>query len=160
MYSRILVPLDGSELAEAVLSTAHALAGMGPGTLYLVRAVAASNEPEARRYLKRLAVYLREHGVVVEAQALRGQPVAVVVEEAARREVDLIVMSTHGRAGAGRWVLGSVADEVLHRTACPVLLLRTGQAGLAARPRRVLVPLDGSELAEHALAHATSLVGT
>ena len=68
-------------------------------------------------------------------------------------------MSTHGLSGRGRGVLGSVADQVLHRTARPVLLVQGDQAPSSPWPGRILVPLDGSELAEDALVNARALAG-
>ncbi|HLH21743.1 MAG TPA: universal stress protein [Chloroflexota bacterium] len=159
MCAQILVPLDGSEVAEAALPCAEALARLAPSTLYLVRAAPPEEEPLAAAYLARVATAVRARGLVAEPVVAAGPPADAVVHEAAARAVDVIVMTTHGRTGPGRWVLGSVADQVLHRTAQPVLLVRSGQATCAERPRRVLVPLDGSELAERALVHSRALVG-
>jgi nucleotide-binding universal stress UspA family protein len=127
--------------------------------LYLLRAAPPEDEISAAAYLDRVAAGVRAHGLVAEPVVAAGRPADVVVHEAAAREVDLIVMTTHGRSGPGRWVLGSVADEVLHRTARPVLLVRSGQAVTSERPHRIVVPLDGSELAERALLHARALAG-
>ncbi len=159
MYSRILVPLDGSEGAEAALPWAEALARLAPSTLYLLTAAAPEDAARATSYLARIAAAVREQGLVAEPIVAAGRPAEAVVREAAAREANLLVMTTHGRSGPGRWVLGSVADEVLHRTTRPVLLVRLGQPAPPRRPRRVLVPLDGSELAERALVHARALVG-
>jgi nucleotide-binding universal stress UspA family protein len=159
MYAQILVPLDGSEVAEAALPCAEALARLAPATIYLVRAAPPEDTALATTYLARVAADVRARGLVAETVVAAGPPADAVVQEAAEREIDLIVMTTHGRSGPGRWVLGSVADEVLHRTARPVLLVRSGQQVRADRPHRVLVPLDGSELAERALLHARALVG-
>jgi nucleotide-binding universal stress UspA family protein len=160
MYRRIVVPLDGSELAEAALTTAEALARPASGTLYLVQAAPPDDEACAVAYLEEVAQRLRARGLEVATLVLPGQPADVVVWQATHNHADLIVMSTHGRGGASRWVLGSVADQVLHRTARPVLLVRPGQGALTERTRRVLVPLDGSPLAEQALGHARAIAGT
>jgi nucleotide-binding universal stress UspA family protein len=160
MYPRILVPLDGSELAERALPYAEALARLGPTTVYLVRAVAPEDEAIATDYLAGVAADLRSQCVVTEVLTAPGRPADVVSWEADHLGTDLVVMSTHGRGGPGRWVLGSVADQVLHRTARPVLLVRQDQSLSAEQSCRVLVPLDGSELAEQALVHARAIAGT
>ena len=160
MYSRILVPLDGSALAEAALPRAEALAHLAPSTLYLLRAAPPEEEGTAASYLETVADHLRARGLVVETLTVPGDPTEAIVWEAAHRDVDVVVMATHGRGGVGRGLLGSVADQVLHRMALPVLLVRADQPALVGRPRRVLVPLDGSELAEQALVHARAAVGT
>src|SRR6478609_1242959 len=127
MYAQILVPLDGSPVAEAALPCAEALARLAPSTLYLVRAAPPEDEALATAYLARIAADVRARGLVAEPVVAPGRPADVVVQQAAERAVDLIVMTTHGRSGPGRWVLGSVADAVLHRTARPMLLVRSGQ---------------------------------
>ena len=124
MYARILVPLDGSELAKAALPLADVFARLEPSTLYLVQAVAPDGEAAAARYLEGVVVGLRARGLDAEQVLAHGRPAEVVVQEAERRQADLIVMSTHGRSGPGRWVLGSVADRVLHGATMPLLLVR------------------------------------
>jgi nucleotide-binding universal stress UspA family protein len=159
MYPKIVVPLDGSDLAEQALPYAEALARLGPSTLYLVRAAAPDDETMAADYLARTAAQLRADNLVTEVLTAHGRPSDIVAWKAAHVGADLVVMATHGRGGPSRWVLGSVADEVLHRTTRPVLLVREGQRPHPQRPLRVLVPLDGSELAEQALTHARAIAG-
>jgi nucleotide-binding universal stress UspA family protein len=126
MYAQILIPLDGSSVAESALPRAEALARLASSTLYLVRAAAPEDEALAAAYLARIATEVRARGLVAETVVATGRPADVVVGEAAKRAIDLIVMTTHGRSGPGRWVLGSVADEVLHNAPAPVLLVRSG----------------------------------
>jgi nucleotide-binding universal stress UspA family protein len=159
MYNRILVPLDGSEVAEAALPRAEALARLAPSTLYLLRAAPPEEELAAATYLETVAARLRARDLVVETLPVPGEPAAMIVWEAVQRHADVIVMSTHGRSGRGRGVLGSVADQVLHRTARPVLLVQADESPAGPWPCRILVPLDGSELAEDALVHARALAG-
>jgi nucleotide-binding universal stress UspA family protein len=159
MNRHILVPLDGSEAAEAALARAQALAYLAPSTLYLLQAALPEEEDTADRYLELVAERLRGEGLVVEPLTVPGEPAEMIVWEAAHRRVDAIVMATHGRTGRGPGVLGRVADRVLHRTTCPVLLVPGHQGALDPWPRRILVPLDGSELAENALVHARALAG-
>ncbi len=107
-----------------------------------------------------MAQRLQAQGVSVEPRVLAGPPAEAIAQEALRCQADLLVLATHGRTGIARWALGSVADALLHQVATPSLLVRPGQRRWEARPRRVLVPLDGSELAERALEPAAALAAT
>ncbi len=154
-YARILVPVDGSVLAEAALPHAIAMARRFGATIELTRsytppasllaASAASAMPgtgpildagpfiaaardEAEVYLAALAARIRREGVTVEQRRLDGSAGESIAMESLRAEVDLIVMTTHGRGGLGRLVLGSVADHVLRHADCPVLLIRADSA--------------------------------
>lgn len=184
MLEKILVPLDGSPLGERALPVVLALARAAGGRLRLFRAVLSEPIPgtetpeaeaaedellrDAEGYLNRLSEQISERGVHVElgvrgyGLSLRGEEVAgLIVEEARRSGAGLIGIATHGRSGLGRWVYGSVAEGVLRHAPLPVLLVRSWQPGTAEadpeeRPR-VLVPLDGSALAEEALPVAERL---
>jgi nucleotide-binding universal stress UspA family protein len=150
-YQRILVPVDGSSLAEAVLPHVVALARRYGSTVELVRAYApppsllaasaasalpgtgpmldpgpfiAAGREEAELYLVELEGRLRREGIVVEHRRLAGSPGEAIAAESRRADVDLIAMTTHGRGGLGRLVLGSVADHVVHHAVCPVLLVQ------------------------------------
>jgi nucleotide-binding universal stress UspA family protein len=138
---RILVPLDGSPLAERALPNAIELLSDGPGaTLILLRAAEARILPgmdpietqvavihEAESYLDAVADRLREQSIseVVTTVWYSSAPKAIV-EAAQVRRVDLIVMSTHGRSGLERALRGSVAESVLRRTRTPILLVSAG----------------------------------
>ena len=170
MPKRILVPLDGSPLAERAAPYAWELARRTRASLVLLRAAAGApdEEParEAEAYLQQVASRLGEPGaearVLAGGAGLAGAEVAhVIADEARNAGADLIVMSTHGRSGLGRWVYGSVAEAVLARAPVPVLLVRAWHAEprpvvFGERPE-VLVPLDGSPLAEAALPVAEGL---
>lgn len=174
MAGTILVPLDGSPLAERALPYAELLAQALEARLVLVRAVVAHTFPgvdptdaqvraveEAEAYLAGLAARLAERGLAVETATPYGDAVQEILLEIDLRRADLVVMATHGRSGLGRWVYGSVAAGVLARSPVPVLLVRAWQPSLAAPPiakqPRLLVPLDGSEFAEEALPVAVRL---
>jgi nucleotide-binding universal stress UspA family protein len=170
MPQRIVVPLDGSELAERALPYAARLARAVEGRLVLVRVTVFEQEGEAelsaeRRdelYLAKMAQTLREAGQQVDTAAeyvLHSVEVAGSLCSVARsREADLIVMSTHGRGGLGRWLYGSVADAVLRESEIPVLLVSPSseRAWPEDRPFRILVPLDGSPLSEQVLGPVTT----
>lgn len=112
----------------------------------------------AEEYLSEQARALRLLGLSVTVCAAVGEPAEQITEAAHDTDDCLIVMGTHGYSGIRRWMLGSVADRVVHSTAAPVLLVRSSVE--PAEPlalRRILVPLDGSGLAERALPAAAEL---
>lgn len=155
---RIMVPLDGSPLAEGALAPAAELAQDASATLVLVRAAEApvllgsdlteaqvTVVREAEAYLEEQARRLRREGVLrVETSVWYGPPAPSIVEAAQRRQVDLIVMSSHGRSGLGRLVLGSVAESVLRATSTSILLVRAPSAPVEA-PARTIEPREAKE---------------
>ena len=180
MYQRILVPLDGSEFSERVLPVARRLAADLSLPMRLLQAIEeerptisqALNERlyyvhsahhrglHARAYAEPVRARLMESGLSVDITVPQGDPGDAIVAEADREPGTLIAMSSHGRSGATRWWMGSVADRVLHRTASPLLLIhpsdRRGPA-VSGEFGRIVVPVDGSEMAEEALPHASHL---
>ncbi len=178
MYSKILIPLDGSTLAEQTLPCALEVARRERAEVTLLCVVPPIRESEvmddgyvlyadqltemaqddARAYLNRIACPLHAEGIKVKTALEVGIPADCILDYAQTMQMDLIAMATHGRSGVGRWVYGSVADRVLRAAACPVLLTRAGaSAERAAAFSRILVPLDGSPLSESALPHARAL---
>ena len=159
MLSRVLVPLDGSALAEAVVPQVVELAALCKAEILLLRVALArvlpSADPveaqvraveEAQAYLVRIETTLSAQGVAVKSAVRYGHAVEEILDHARVAGADLIAMSTHGRSGFRRWVLGSVAEIVVRRSPLPVLLLRatplTGPAGegTAEEPRACLAP--------------------
>ncbi len=148
MYKKILVPLDGSELAEAVLphvesivqamgaevillrvpeyayETGEPLPGALPRTPVLLPDDREAELREVTNYLNRVKLKLSLRGVHVSIEVREGQVAETITELARETGADLIAMSTHGRTGLSRMVFGSVADEVLHQANQPVLLIR------------------------------------
>ena len=121
----ILVPLDGTALAERALPFAVAMARQHASTILLLE-VADQQHPvdEAEAYLRRWGERLAAGcDVAVARDVLVGAASRAIVDEAAQRDVDLIVMATHARTGVDRMVRGSVADYVLHHAHVPVLLV-------------------------------------
>ncbi len=186
MNRQILVPLDGSALAEAVLPQVTTLARSMSGSLTLVRVVpdialarpldgafpttpdmweGYEREPElAREYLTNVAERLRAEKLVVETVVLEGDPARSIVHYAdGHPHVKLIAMSTHARTGLGRLVLGSVAEQILHDSPVPLMLIHLAggeelpQSPGATPVHKILVPLDGSAFAEQSLEQAKSL---
>ena len=156
--NRIMVPLDGSMIAERALAPAAELARAAAATLVLVRAVEAPNlfggDPteaqvtvvrEAEAYLAEQAQHLRHAGIGrVETSVWYGPAAPCLVEAADRRQVDLIVMSSHGRSGLGRLILGSVTESILRATSKSILLVRAAGAPLE-RPERATEPREAKE---------------
>ena len=142
---KILVPLDGSALAEAAVWKAIGL-GTADTMLVLLRAAEAYRLPgadpiqaqitavrEAEEYLASVAARAREAGIgQVETHVWYGPPGAAIVEAAEAQQADLIVMSSHGRSGLGRLILGSVTESVLRGTRTPILVLRPDGAPVEA----------------------------
>jgi nucleotide-binding universal stress UspA family protein len=162
----LLVPLDGSRLAEAALPYALGLAGATGARVLLLHVAPDALLPlpktldlEATARAARRAAAGAPQGIAVETSVGCGDPALVIADVAAVRRVSLIVMTTHGRSGLGRRLYGSVAEGVLRRAPVPVLLVpgTYEQTWPDGRPRRILVPLDGSAYAEEALALAAQL---
>jgi nucleotide-binding universal stress UspA family protein len=143
---KIMVPLDGSMLAEAALSTACDFAARDGATISLLRAAEAMSRPgadaveaqvtairEAEEYLAAVVRRLADKGITrVEPHVWYGPAAAAIVEAASAQKADLVVMCTHGRSGLGRLVLGSVAESVLRGTTTPILIVRADRAPLDA----------------------------
>ncbi len=143
VYSKLLAPLDGSELAERALPHAKTLAKQFDSKVSLLRVVMPSPalmeiEPvaidiqraqitEAEEYLRRIRDSLEAESLDVQAEVAVGMPAETIIDYAAEHDMRLIIMHTHGRSGLSRWVYGSVADRVLRGAKCPVLLVRTAQ---------------------------------
>jgi nucleotide-binding universal stress UspA family protein len=181
-FRHILVPLDGSELAEKALAPAGQIAAAmaeragsagAPVRLVLLRAVSPmallAADPmlydemvrmsvdEAQAYLKTTALTLGQTPFAVESVAVSGSPADAIVQYAEEKGIDLIVMSSHGRTGSSRWVYGSVAEKVMHHAPCATVIIRAHVNVSMFQNKKILVPLDGSELAERALGPALSL---
>lgn len=178
---RVLVPLDGSPLAETALGPATQLLGAAttPGTLILARVVEASigtaafvlaydqainaAVENANDYLRDLAARPELAGLIVERHTVVATNTvgALITQEAERRQAELIVMSSHGRGGLALVALGSVATQVARASAVPVLVVRAADTFFGPRlptePFDVLVPLDGSVFAEAALPQAMTM---
>lgn len=180
----ILVPVDGSPLAETALHTAIALARRERSRVEAVMVVASPVQPmdaggapvldtrlehdlvtQAETYLAGLRLRLAELApdLTTAATLVRGRPEQAIVAQAERQGHDLIVMTTHGRSGVSRLWLGSVASGVLRHSPMPVLLLRDVSAaapreGAALYPT-VLVPLDVGDTSERILADALAVAG-
>lgn len=175
MYRSILVPLDGSALAERALGVAAELAARMRSDLHLVHVhrervveelpvyglTGEAARAAAEQYVLAAADRLRAaQAGQVDGTLLEGSAAHAIVAHAAKTGTDIIVMSSHGRTGASRFWLGSVADAVIRSASVPVLMVRGGDDAGAKAPgafQRLLLPLDGSSLAESVIPHAITL---
>ncbi len=175
MFERIVVPLDGSELAEAVLGQVRRILLHKDSEILLVQAVpvltgAEGELPElpsilqarAAKYLGRLAAQLTDQGARVRPVTRLGDPADVILDVVSEERATLITMSTHGRSGIARWTLGSVAEKVLRTSPVPVLAVRSFSGATRAPAteiffRRILVPVDVTELSLEVVPPAVEL---
>lgn len=182
MFHNILVPLDGSARAERALPVAAQLAKAHEAAITLMRVVPDSpdvgaymfpavgaisdtteiEEREARSYLSDTVKKPALRGVRVTTRVEFGVPARAILEAIKASDVDAVVIGSHGHTGLARWVLGSVASAIVRTASTPVLLVRQqgpslGDDAPRQHPFRILVPLDGSDLAEAALEPAQRL---
>jgi len=174
----IVVPLDGSELSERAIPYATLFAKTLGGRLLLVTVWEGAEEALIRalpgsasdlfkegeryyeKYLAGVAKKYLKDGVKIDAEVLAGQPADTILKLLEERHVDLLAIATHGRSGLGRWWSGSVAGEITHRAHVPRLVVGPkvlAQPAKAIKVDAVLVPLDGSGLAESALEHGVRI---
>ena len=141
MYKSILLPLDGSPLAENALPHAIAIAERFQAELVLLRvliplprgqttkeAALLRAEKETagfvREYMERIAVSVQERGITVQLIVIGGRPHTEIIQYAESNHIDLIVMCTRGESGLSRWLIGSVSDRVMRGANVPVLMVR------------------------------------
>jgi nucleotide-binding universal stress UspA family protein len=176
MIRKIAIPLDGSSFSERVLAHLPRLGHPDAVDLLLIRVIDTTRQysyiapdavhifdftqwrQEAENYLRRVAGELRVLGYRVHTTVADGDVATSICEVAKAQDVDLIAMTTHGRSGLQRWIMGSVAERLIRISQQPVYLIRPGKDVRASGAlQRLLVPLDGSTLAEAALETALKL---
>lgn len=185
MFHSLLVPLDGSEFSERSLPFAQAIARTASASLHLVQVAAPAvpahfisssafeyqgldlegyaqrHRTEAQQYLESVAKRLDDHGISVSAELVEGNIADKLAWYAGHVDADLIVMTTHGRTGVSKVWLGSVADALVRHTSVPVFLMHPedpyGVPEEVGSIDNILVPLDGSPLAEAVLKPATAM---
>ena len=178
MYNRILIPLDGSKTAEKVLPYARYLAAtlklpvellevidvaevarrISPEKSHFINTVLENVIRSSEQYLSGVASTFPKADVKCTVE--KGWAEEVIIEKVEEDKGTLISMATHGRSGINRWLLGSVAEKVLRGATSPLLLVRAAEEAKTegeAPLRSVIVPLDGSELAEQGLSAVAEL---
>lgn len=173
MFERILLPLDGSRLAEAAIPYGAELAARLGSELILFHVCAREHQPFQsmhQLYLTEAAKGLERHmekkfprceDWVVRTETVVGEPADAICEYAEKNDIRLIVMADHGSSGSKLWTLGSVADKCVRAVKIPVLLIRLKEGRLIeGRKRlisRILVSLDGSGTSETAVTYAAEM---
>jgi len=186
MFQHILVTLDGSPRAERVLPIAAYIARTTGGRITLLRVVTSqfdldirpmplighielSQETEiaqAEQYLAQVSSSDDLKGITIQPEVLTGSPADTILLFTRLQHVDLIIIGSHGLGGHHRWWLGSIAQHIARYSLAPVFIQHEGsplpiaQFEDSARPLRILVPLDGSPLAEAALVPTVHLCAT
>lgn len=183
----ILVPLDGSALAEQVLPHVRALAPLLSANVHLLHVVSEADryhllfdDPQglgesgrplgpdrewevlrknSETYLQEQVEKLGAFGLDADFEVRLGSPPELIAEASDRDGICLVAMATHGYSGLRRWALGSVTDKVLHAAKTPVMVVRGAEQPIAGERaiRRIMLPLDGSELARKAIPLASEL---
>jgi nucleotide-binding universal stress UspA family protein len=176
LYEKIVVPLDGSPLAEQIFPHLKRLSLPAATELHLVGvleawryALGASEfgvadlvtylRDDLQAYLVQQQQALQQQGYRVSIHCHDGDAALTIVDVADQVGAQLIALTTHGRSGIRRWTLGSVAERILHQSTLPILLVRHETIAKDAL-KRLLVPLDGSALAEEVLPQAITLAQT
>lgn len=185
MFDRILVPLDGSPLAEAVLGHVRALLFRKDAEVVLVQVVPvlpafeggvtgapqamSALQDQAETYLGATKEKLASQGARVRSLVRVGFPAETILEIADKEKASLIVLSTHGRTGLVRWIFGSVAEKVIRASSAPVLVMRSFHRDPAGKPvftgpeevrfRKMLVCVDGSDISLEVVPPAAELAG-
>jgi nucleotide-binding universal stress UspA family protein len=163
MWKKILVPLDGSDLAELALPYAKELAGAFNSELILLYVSEADDEHlhMHQLYLEKLAGQMKKMVKRVSPVVISGKPVEEIVKYTEKNDVRLIVMASHGRSGIIPWATGGIASKVIDATGVPLLLIKESKRRRKVKEKhlisRILLPLDGSEAGEAAITRAKEL---
>jgi nucleotide-binding universal stress UspA family protein len=145
MFNKILVPLDGSKLAECVFSYVEDIAKMRSSIVELITVYEPFEMPphggmvfdeedekeyneygkkKTETYIRKIKDFFQSKGIETKATLLVGKAAECLVDYAQGQGIDLIIMATHGRSGVERWIMGSIADRLVHYSTIPVLLIR------------------------------------
>ena len=178
MYKKILVPLDGSELAEKVLPYVIQLTSRFQAETVLLHVYAAGESQPlgmSKAYIRHTAEKVREQlqeiapksklsggnvPILIRSEVIAGDVASSILIYAEESKIDLIIMSKHGHSGIGHWLMGSVAHKVFSVSRIPVLIIHPMNMDNIVQsgwPRNVLVPLDGSKMSETALSYVEDL---
>ena len=136
-FENILVPMDGSDCAEMILPKVEKLAGDLKAGIALLQVVYAHTFPgtdpteaevavvrKAEEYLKKIEGRLKAKGFKVDSHVRYGNDAEEILDHASQKEIDMVAMTTHGRSGVKRFLLGSVAEKILRHSTKPIFLVR------------------------------------
>ena len=152
-YQKILVPLDGSDLAEKALPYTKTIAKLKNSEVILfavsITASGGRRDRLLKSYLEVNAKGLESQGIKVSTTVTYGNVAEDIIEYADKNNIDLIIISTHGYSGIKRWMLGSVTQKVLYGTGTPVLLIKSKSPEISKLEfKKILLPVDGSPFSE------------
>jgi nucleotide-binding universal stress UspA family protein len=164
MWKKILVPLDGSDLAELALPYAQELVSAFDSELILLYV----SEPAEHEYLHMHQLYLEKVAVQMKKLVKRvsplvvsGKPAEEIVKYTEKNDIGLIIMASHGRSGIIPWATGGIASKVIDATGVPLLLIKTTKPRRKTKGKhlisRIILPLDGSEAGEAAITRVKEL---
>ena len=177
MFNPILVPLDGSSLAESILPHVSIIAKVDSSEVILLRVLDKQfpthatetvdpfewqiRKAEASAYLEQLAAQMVDSGLKTQTEILEGNAAESIVEYAQLNDIPLIMLSSHGQSGITGWNVSSVVQKVILRARTSIMIVRSYNLGSTElkelRYQRILVPLDGSQRAESILSRATAV---
>ena len=162
MYEKILVPLDGSEIAEGAIPYVEGVARRLHSEVILLTAClpGESLERPLKAYLEKRTEELQALGIKASPLVVWGNTANEILDFSEKNDIGLIIISTHGRTGPSVWPLGSIANKVLQRSHIPVLLIRSRELEAVVREKelgKILVPLDGSQFAESIIPYVKGL---
>jgi nucleotide-binding universal stress UspA family protein len=160
-YRKVLVPLDGSELAERAITYAKSLA-KAKGSELIIFTVSVASVGQLDRpmkaYLELKAKELQSQGIKASIAISYGNMADEIIKFADKNKIDLIIISTHGHSGIKRWVLGSVALKVLHGACTPVLLIKSRAHKISeVEFKKILIPIDGSPFSEASIPYVKEM---
>ena len=162
MYERILVPLDGSELAEQAVPYVEGLASKFNSEVIVITACLPGDplERALTEYIERRVEKIQSLGMKARSLCIHGEPAASIIDFAGKNDVSLIAISTHGRTGVSQWLLGSIASKVVQRSHIPVFLIRSSQPAKTPADKelqKILLTLDGSQFSEAIIPYVEKL---
>jgi len=162
MYKRILVPLDGSKLAEGALPYAEGVATRLHSEVILLTVCAPGDcfELPLKAYLEKRAGELSSLGIKTSPVVVQGNAANEILNFAEKNDINLIIISAHGHTGPSIWPLGSIANKILQKSRIPLLLIRSRELETVLSEKellKILVPLDGSQFADGVIPYVEGL---
>jgi nucleotide-binding universal stress UspA family protein len=173
MFERILLPLDGSELAEAAIPYVRDLAGQLEAEVYLLHACPPEHQAHHRMHqiyldsmAENLKLWIKENyhpkqEPKIQAAVMLGDPVMVIFNYIKQKSINMVALTSHGTSGLREWAMGSVADKVVRRAGIPTLLIRIKKGRSVPQKKgliqKILLPLDTSAASKIAVPYAVEL---
>jgi len=161
MYEKILVPLDGSELAEKAIPYAEELAIKSSSEVILLTVCMTNEfmERPMRAYLEKRAEEFLSLGIKTSSFIVHGDAASEILDFAQKNNIGLITLSSHGRAGVSYWAFGNIANKVLQISHIPILLIRSKESEAVDKElKKILILLDGSQFAESVIPYVEGMV--